>query len=172
MNDDARGVTVRQAQPSDLTALVAALGQPHYFAIRLDGQPEVGILLVAARADGSVVGSAFLRLAPAEEAELRERLPGAPVLMHVEVVPEQQRNGVGKMIVHAAEEYARAHGRSVIALGVRPDNDGARKLYAGAGYTDWGLGPINAVVKAFDDGGERDDGYELCEIMVKALDGE
>ena len=172
MSDDTHDITVRQAQRSDLEALVAALGQPHYFAIRLGKQPEVGILLVAAREDGSVAGSAFLRLAPAEEAELREWLPGAPVLTHVEVVPDQQGNGVGKMIVRAAEEHARAHGRSEIALGVRPDNERARKLYSGLGYVDWGLGPINAVVKAFDDDGERDDGYELCEIMVKPLHGE
>jgi RimJ/RimL family protein N-acetyltransferase len=99
-------------------------------------------------------------------------MPGAPVLTHVEVVPEQQGNGVGKLIVRTAEELARAHGRSEIALGVRPENERARKLYTGLGYADWGLGPINAVVMVFDDEGEREDGHELCEIMVKPLHGE
>src|SRR6185312_12320504 len=91
-------VTVRPARAGDLPALVAALGHEQYFAHRLGRQPRLGILLVAERADGAVLGSAFLRLLAAEEWELRERLPNVPVLSRVEVVRQEQGNGVGRLI--------------------------------------------------------------------------
>ncbi|MER7001646.1 GNAT family N-acetyltransferase [Dactylosporangium sp. NPDC000555] len=171
MTGEAGAVTVRPARAEDVSGLIAALSQPHYFAHRFARQPRMGILLVALQGDATVVGSAFLRLAPAEEWELRERLRKVPVLTHVEVVAGQRRNGVGRKIVQAAEEHARRHGRRWIALGVKDDNNAARQMYNGLGYEDWGRGPVNALVETFDDNGGRTVGTESCQILVKSLFG-
>jgi GNAT superfamily N-acetyltransferase len=162
-------VVVRPARPEDLDALVSALGQAEYFAHRLSRQPRLGVLLVATLDDGEVAGCAFLRLQPAEEWELRDRLRNIAVLTHVEVVKGQRRNGVGTRIVQAAEEQARRHGRRRIALGVKDDNPGARTLYEGLGFADWGRGSINALVETFEGDGHRKISTETCDILVKEL---
>ncbi|MER7280261.1 GNAT family N-acetyltransferase [Dactylosporangium sp. NPDC000244] len=165
---DAGAVLVRPARPDDLPGLVAVHKQSHYFAQRLARQPGLGILLVAERA-AAVVGSAFLRLAPAEEWQLREWLPKVPVLSHVEVAPDYRGNGVGTAIIQAAESEARARQRHRIVLGVRPGDRAAYSRYERLGYADWGRGRINALVVEYDDEGVRSVGTEPCLIMIKSL---
>jgi predicted N-acetyltransferase YhbS len=164
-------VIVRPAVTADLPALTEALGRRHrfYFADRIRRQPALGILLVAVKGGDQVVGSVFLRLAPAEEWELRERLPRVPVLSRLEVVAAQQRNGVGRQLVQAAEDEARARGRARILLGVRAGDRIAEALYSSLGYERWPLGPVNAMVETYDADGTRRFGTERCAIMIKEL---
>ncbi|WP_432832098.1 GNAT family N-acetyltransferase [Dactylosporangium sp. CA-092794] len=168
MTGDAGAVTVRPARADDLPGLQAALGQDYYFEHRLNQQPALGILLVAVKA-GTVVGGAFLRLRP-QEPELLERAPDVPVLTHLEVAAEHQGNGVGSLLVQAAEAEARAHGRRRILLGVRTGDEHLLAIYEKRGYHDWGYGLINAVLEEHDANGERTVGFELCHIMIKALE--
>jgi len=48
------------------------------------------------------------------------------------------RRGVGRELLHAAERYARAHGRKSLRLEVRYDNAPAIALYRKLGYRDFG----------------------------------
>ncbi|GAA3449933.1 hypothetical protein GCM10018962_17660 [Dactylosporangium matsuzakiense] len=161
-------VHIRPARAADLPRLVAAHGQHHYFEQRIARQPKLGIVLLAERA-GTVAGSAFLRLAPAEEWELRERLPKVPIFSHLEVLPEHRGNGVGTKILAAAEGLARGRQRRRMVLGVKPDDRTAFDLYSRNGYADWGLGVINALVVDYDDQGRRVHSTERCHIMIKDL---
>ncbi len=58
---------------------------------------------------------------------------------NVSVHPEWRRMGLGRRLVH--ELIVRAHdlGATRMTLEVRPSNDGARKLYAQAGFVERGL---------------------------------
>jgi len=159
---------VRLAHGTDLPALTAAFQQPHYFRERIARQPHLGVLFVAADA-ARVAGAAFLRMQPAEEWELRERLRNVPVLSHLQVAPRWRRRGVASAIMDAAEDYARARGRARIALGVTLTNAAARRLYANRDYAEWGHGPVNAMVVEWDEAGRKRFGVERCQIMVKSL---
>nr|BFE64910.1 hypothetical protein GCM10020063_094360 [Dactylosporangium thailandense] len=163
------GVVVRPARKADLPRRVAAFEQRRYFARCLARQFELGILLAAVTAEEAIVASTYLRLAPAEEWQLREWLPKVPVLSHVEVAPDYRGNGVGTAIIQAAEAEARARQRHRIVLGVRPGDRAAYGRYERLGYADWGRGRINALVVEYDDEGVRSVGTEPCLIMIKNL---
>jgi GNAT superfamily N-acetyltransferase len=165
---DEVGVEVRPAVIEDLPALIEALGQRHYFTHHLS-RADTGKLIIATWR-GAVLGAAFLRLAQAEEWELRQYLRNVPILSHVEVVEGLRNQGVGTMIMDHAEELARAKGRSHIALGVTEGNLDARRLYERLDYHEWDHGLANAIVVDFAADGGRRISTEKCHIMVKALD--
>jgi GNAT superfamily N-acetyltransferase len=161
---------VRAATGRDLRRLVEALGQAQYFRHRIGRQPQLGTLLLAESPDGGrILGDAFVRMMPAEEWELRERLPNVPILSHVEVVPDARNEGIGTTMITNAEGLVRKRGRRRIALGVNMDNLDAYRLYTRLGYEEWGEGPINAMVEQFDEAGRRRFSTEKCHVMVKNL---
>ena len=51
------------------------------------------------------------------------------------------RRGVGRELLHAAERYARAHGRALLRLEARYDNAPALALYEKLGYRYFGRYP-------------------------------
>jgi GNAT superfamily N-acetyltransferase len=55
------------------------------------------------------------------------------------VLPEFQGRGIGRALLAAAEERARARGCCKLTLEVREDNHGARKLYLERGFRDFEL---------------------------------
>lgn len=60
----------------------------------------------------------------------------APVLnVHdFAVVSAMRRRGVGRKLMQAVIDYAESHGYAKVTLEVRPDNAGAKALYAEAGF--------------------------------------
>jgi len=54
---------------------------------------------------------------------------------------EVARRGIGRELLHAAERYARAHGRGSLRLEVRYDNSSAINLYQKLGYHNFGHYP-------------------------------
>ena len=110
---------VREASEADLAALVAVLGQRHFFTDRLARQHGGGGVLLAAWLDGRPVGDVFVDCGPAEEPEVRRHLPGVPMLVHLEVLGRLQRRGVGTALIQAGEDTARrlGHRRLALALG-------------------------------------------------------
>jgi GNAT superfamily N-acetyltransferase len=159
---------VRPAVNADLPALVDAFRQESYFAERIARQPQLGVLFTA-HVDDRVAGAAFLRMQPAEEWELRDRLRGVPVLSNLQVAADRRRQGVATAIMTAAEQYARGRGRTHIALGVTGTNAAARRLYTRRGYVEWEFGEVNAMVIEYDENGGRTFSTERCLIMVKGL---
>jgi hypothetical protein len=77
---------IRPGSDADLAALVAALGERHWFTDRLSRQQRGGGVLLVAWLEGRPVGEVFLECEPAKEPEVRRQLPGVPRLDHLKVL--------------------------------------------------------------------------------------
>ena len=164
-----RDLTIRPARPDDLTPLTRRLGQGRFFADRLDRQSRArGVLLTAWHA-GLVIGDVYLWLEPAEEPEIREHLPGTPLVTHLEIHPEHRRIGVGTSLIGAAEQLLTAKGFDEVALAVEVNNRAAAKLYTRLGYQEWPHPPVKCYSPG-DVNGHRL--VEICNVMVKPLAGQ
>jgi GNAT superfamily N-acetyltransferase len=162
-------VEIRPATEVDLEALVAVLGQRHWFTDRLAEQErQEGVLLVALL-DGQPVGDGFLARGAAEEPELRRRLPGVPRLDHLEVLGPLQRRGIGKALIRTAEDTARRLGHRKLVLAVGVDNPDARRLYERLGYTSWCHGTIVGTWIERDHDGPPVTLSETCHVLVRRL---
>lgn len=83
-------------------------------------------LLLVAEIDGAPVGYAFVR---DEEASL-EDLRGRGTWLHdLYVEPAARRTGVGRTLVEAAMDTARARGSTSLMLGASPRNEPGRRLF-------------------------------------------
>jgi GNAT superfamily N-acetyltransferase len=160
---------VREASEADLAALVAVLGQRHFFTDRLARRHGGGGVLLAAWLDGRPVGDVFVDCGPAEEPEVRRQLPGVPMLVHLEVLGRLQRRGIGTALIQAGEDTARRLGHRRLALGVGVDNPGARRLYERLGYGDWGHGTIVGTWVERDRDGPPVTMSETLHVLVKRL---
>ena len=109
---------IRPGSDADLAALVAVLGQRHFFTDRLARQQGGGGVLLVAWLGGRPVGDGFLVCEPAEEPKVRRHLPGVPQLTHLEVLGPLQGRGSGTALIRAAEDTARQLGHEQLALGV------------------------------------------------------
>jgi GNAT superfamily N-acetyltransferase len=162
-------VEIRPATEADLEALVAVLGQRHWFTDRLAEQARQEAVLLVALLDGQPVGDGFLARGPAQEPELRRRLPGVPRLDHLEVLGPLQRRGIGTALIHAAEATARRLGHRQLVLAVGVDNPDARRLYERLGYTDWGHGTIVGTWVERDHDGPPVTLSETCHVLARHL---
>jgi GNAT superfamily N-acetyltransferase len=160
---------IRPGSEADLAALVAALGQRHFFTDHLARQQQGGAVLLLAWLDGRPVGDVFLECGPAEEPEVRRHLPGVPRLIHLEVLGPFQRRGIGTALIRAGEDTARRLGHERIALGVGLDNRDARRLYERLGYADWGHGTVVGTWVERDHDGPPVTLSEVCDMLVKRL---
>lgn len=161
--DDLR---IRRARAADHDVLVAELGQRRFFDDRFSRQAaRLGMLLVAWR-DDRPIGVIYLWLEDAEEPELREHLPGTPILTHLEIHPRHRGGGVGTALIQAAERRLRMLGYAQVALAVEIDNDGAARLYKRLGYEDWPHDTIRCYSLTDGSGVRR---AEVCQIMLKSL---
>jgi GNAT superfamily N-acetyltransferase len=158
-------LTIKPATRADHPALVAALGQPAYFADRLGRARHNGGELLIAWVDGTPVGDVYLWCETLEEPELRAAYPAAPLLNHLEVSPAWQGRGIGAALVQACEEAARRRGYDILLLGVGVDNHEAKRLYTRLGYVDWGHGPIVARWTEPDGRG----GIRFAELTVDTM---
>jgi GNAT superfamily N-acetyltransferase len=164
----ATDLAIRQARAGDLPEIVRALGEERFFTDRLRRQEEKhGELFVALDHD-TVVGVVYVWRGAAEERELREHLPGVPLLNHLEVIEGRRNNGVGTAIIGAAEAHVRSLGIPRLALGLRLDNTDAARLYKRLGYREWEYGEIWTTYVVMADGEEKQI-PERCRILVKDL---
>ena len=88
--------------------------------------------LLVARSANRLVGYVVISLTP------RSR---SARIYSLAVAPTQGRRGVGRELLHAAERYARAHGRAVMRLEARYDNAPALAFYEKLGYRPFGRYP-------------------------------
>jgi GNAT superfamily N-acetyltransferase len=154
---------------SDLAALVAALGQRHFFTDHLARQQDGRGVLLVAWLGGRPVGDVFLAWEPADVPQVRRQLPGVPQLIHLEVLGPLQRRGIGTALIRAAEDSARQLGHKQITLAVGVDNPDARRLYERLGYVDWRHGTIVATWQEHDLDGPPVTVSETCDVLVKRL---
>jgi ribosomal protein S18 acetylase RimI-like enzyme len=66
---------------------------------------------------------------------------------YLAVAPSHQRQGIGRMLMVAAEDWLRAEGAPKIQLMVRDDNTDARGFYAALGYA---VQPVITMGKRLD----------------------
>jgi len=128
---------VRSAEISDLDAIFA-LECASFEGDRLSWRALRRFLkaphrpLLVARSGGRVIGYVVISLTPhARSARVYS----------LAVEASQARRGVGRELLHAAERYARAHGRDALRLEARYDNAPAIALYERLGYRNFGRYP-------------------------------
>ncbi|WP_166427132.1 GNAT family N-acetyltransferase [Nonomuraea mesophila] len=160
---------IRKAIHTDLPALVRSLGQEAYLADRLTRQDTGHGHLLVAWDRQEAVGDVYVWLAPAEEPELRARLPGVALLTHLEVVPWRRKQGIGTALLEAAEDRLSALGHDRVALGVGLDNADAQRLYLRRGYTEWPYGEVATTEVVYRQDGRHELRPERCIIMVRDL---
>jgi ribosomal-protein-alanine N-acetyltransferase len=88
--------------------------------------------LLVARSVGRVIGYVLIAM--------RAHSKSARIYS-LAVEAECSRRGIGRELLHAAERYARAHGRGSLRLEVRYDNSSAINLYQKLGYRTFGNYP-------------------------------
>nr|WP_042192042.1 GNAT family N-acetyltransferase [Kibdelosporangium sp. MJ126-NF4]CEL20447.1 acetyltransferase [Kibdelosporangium sp. MJ126-NF4]CTQ97672.1 acetyltransferase [Kibdelosporangium sp. MJ126-NF4] len=163
------GVRIRPATDADLVVLISALGDEDFFADRLARQTsDHGVLLTAWEHD-TPIGAVYVWLERAEEAEIREHLPGVPLLNHVEVRSGYRNRRIGTKLVIAAEKLLVERGHTRVALAVRTDNPDAYRLYERLGYEQWPHPPVECRYDVRLPDGTRKRCVEICHMMVKRL---
>ncbi|HSW13748.1 MAG TPA: GNAT family N-acetyltransferase [Solimonas sp.] len=100
----------------------------------LRATPAASVLL--AECDGEIAGAAVCMMGFSTFAA-RPRLN----LHDLSVLPRFRGRGVGRALVEAVAERARAAGCSAVSLEVRLDNEGARQLYRSCGFGE-GFAPM------------------------------
>lgn len=158
---------IRPARPNDVTALVGALGHATFFADRMRRQQHDGGVLLTAWEDDRPVGAVYVWWEPADEPEVRDHLPGVPLLNRLEVVPARRNSGIGTRLVEAAEHLLADAGHGHVALAVEKTNVDAARLYERLGYADWQLGDVICYSEETDEYGRRIP--EQCMMLVKNL---
>jgi GNAT superfamily N-acetyltransferase len=129
-----------------------------------------GLLLLAVP-DGVLVGHLYIRWEPADEPEVRERLPRVPLLQHFAVHPSRRNHGTGTRLIEFASELLSQRGYPQVALGVGLENHDAVRLYERLGFTEWPYPPVATTKEEYLPDGSRRRTPELCRIFVKGLRG-
>ena len=135
MNTRRQGrLDVREAGPDDLDA-VSALENASFPQDRVSRRSFRHFLsqarrpVIAATIDGELAGYALVAL---RKGTRRLRI------YSIAVDPRFSGRGVGRALLQACEQYARAHGRDTITLEVRYDNAPAIGLYEKSGFRQFG----------------------------------
>jgi ribosomal protein S18 acetylase RimI-like enzyme len=129
-----------------------------------------GELLIAARG-ATVLGHVYIWLEPAEEPEIRDALPGAPLIMNLWVRADSRRRGVGSTLIREAERWLVREGHDRVVLGVDPDNLEAVDLYKALHYSRWSGGLIDTFRIEYLADGRVLHHPESCVVFVKNLNG-
>ncbi len=163
------GLVVRTANYDDLDRIIARFGDGPLLYDRYARQRSgAGQMLLATYVD-QPVGLAFVWLSEAEEPELREYLPGAPILQRLEVAPPFRNKGIGTRIVWAAEDIAVRLRHQYLVLGVGESNTDAIRLYERLGYHNWFGVPVATTRVEFLPDGQSLRHPDTCLIYVKDL---
>ncbi len=110
---------------SDEIAATLYPGEPRR-ALNPETLDQPGIHLLVARRDGVAAGCCALL----------EALEGTAELKRMVVDPAQQRQGVGRALLHGAEALARARGITLLRLEVGIRNAAGEALYRAEGFRD------------------------------------
>lgn len=121
------GVDLRSALPADASDLAALLGgQPRGMALRLEAvaRDPASAVLVATGWNGAVIGAIGLSWHPSLTADR----PLARITA-LAVAEEERRNGIGRLLIKAGAQAARAAGCDLLEAAA-PEGEGAVFLAA------------------------------------------
>lgn len=160
---------IRRVVPGDLGALAKVwTNADGFFQDRLARQERRIGELLCGWSKGTPVGHVYLWLDDAEEEELREHLPGVPLLMNLRVASAWRNRGVATSLLQEAERRLADVGHDRVALAVEQTNTPALSLYRGRDYRDWNLGTVICLARDWS----KPDKLvypEICRILVKDL---
>lgn len=160
---------VLRANPDgdDVGFLAKEMGQDAYFQDRIGRQEkDQGALLIAWMGERAV-GDVYLWWDSAEEREIRQHLPGVPLLTHLEVHEELRSRGIGTQLMAGAEGLLVQREFRRVALAVEECNERAIALYERRGYRDWGHGLVHCL--PYEDESGAPQAVEVCRVFVKDL---
>lgn len=163
MGDD---VSIRTAADEDVRKLVEDRHDRYHFLEHLGS--DRGILLFALLGE-VLVGHLFVRTGAAEEDELRDGLPGVPLLQHLRVMGDHQGRGIGRRLLAEAENRLLVLRHDRVALGVHPGNTRAISLYLWTGFAAWRDQPIVTHRVDVGEDGTTVRTAEPCLVFVKDL---
>jgi GNAT superfamily N-acetyltransferase len=161
------GVEVRPCADGDLDVLrsrwftSSGVHEAHH-ARQSEGQ---GTYLVAWLGD-EPLGSGVVRWAGCVGPSARGAFPEAVEINHLQVRPQFRGQGVGRLLIGAAEALAAQRGRDQVAVGVSDDNPDAERLYVRLGYRATGVIDVCEYDWADDDGVTHHE-VERDQILVK-----
>ena len=140
---DLESLQIRRMQDNDPDALASAFADMNksraqferYWQENIDGKRVTLVALL----DGRVVGYTNV-IWESDYESFRQQ--GIPEVNDMNTVTHLRRNGIGTLMLKAAEELVRQTGRRVIGIGagVTPDYSIAQKLYPKLGYVSDGTG--------------------------------
>jgi GNAT superfamily N-acetyltransferase len=93
-----------------------------------------------------------------------------PEIRDVAVSESHRREGLGTLLMDAAEEHARRAGAGWLGLAVALDNLGARAFYDRLGYVDAGAEQFTISYESLGDGGVTREVVERCTYLRKRVD--
>jgi ribosomal protein S18 acetylase RimI-like enzyme len=93
-----------------------------------------------------------------------------PEIRDVAVTESHRREGLGTLLMDAAEQQARDYDAEWLGLAVALDNHGARAFYDRLGYADAGTEPFTISYEDLDDDGVRREVIERCIYLRKRVD--
>jgi GNAT superfamily N-acetyltransferase len=170
MHDDLR---IRVCRERDIAALARhfSSGDSRLHAFRYARQQEGHSVYLIAWLAEVPVGHLDLWWQGAEDCpSAQQHLDGCPELNGIAVLPEYRSQGLGRRLIAAAEQMARAREFREMCVGVEPENTRARSLYERLGYRDWGHGVVEAYWLLPDQHGRRH--AEQAVYLRKKLDSE
>ena len=165
-------IEVRRLAPADLDAFQASMPSwnSREYAARLGYQGRGLAVQVVAWEGEMAVGRAMVVLPGHPEWSVSAFREGCPELRDVAVAADRLRRGIGRRVIEASEEAARAAGFERIGLSVGQDAEyeGARALYERSGYV-FAHGPFVQAGLLLGDGGTRMPVASVCVYLVKML---
>jgi ribosomal protein S18 acetylase RimI-like enzyme len=157
---------VRTATTADVRGHVLDVDDREFFLDRLRAADGLALF---AFLGAEMAGHIFVRLGPAAEAELREHLPGVPILEHLKVAEHHRGAGIGRHLIAVAENTLRDLGFARVALGVLPENVHAIRLYERLLFTAWREETLDTFQVHIDPDGTRTRRTESCRVYLKDL---
>jgi ribosomal protein S18 acetylase RimI-like enzyme len=150
-SDSSNPPQVRRATPGDAANVARLL---HDFQAEYD-EPSPGLEMLEERYSDLIRNKEMIVLLVGEGpdgfAQLRFRpwVYSAGLHSYLEelyVVPDLRGNGLGRALLEAAMDTARAEGAEQMELGTSEDDEAARKLYESAGFINREGGPDGPVM--------------------------
>jgi GNAT superfamily N-acetyltransferase len=163
-------IAIRPARDADLPRLQAQLPRfPGIHRDRVYRQLDGSSCYYIAWRNGDPVGHLFLMRRGTLYEPMASRLRGCPHISDVFVCEGLRSQGIGSLLLDAAEEDCRAARSSRVGLGVAHENVRARQLYERRGYA---AAPIDDYVIEWIDLGAQGQQRlvrEVCTYLVKPL---
>jgi len=150
-SDSSETAQVRRATPGDAPAVARLL---HDFQAEYD-EPSPGIEMLESRYADLIRNKDMIVLLIGEGPDGFAQLRFRPwvyssglhsYLEELYVVPDLRGNGLGRALLEAAMDIARAEGAEQMELGTSEDDVAARHLYASAGFINTEGGPDGPVM--------------------------